>query len=330
LYKTSYGGRALQPPFVDDDPYVETPVKGKPPRKTWSYRLTMSDAVDVFHDPLRDRFVIYGKMWMDAPDGGGAWKHGMGRTESKDFLNWSRPRFILGPDDLDPPDAEFHTSPVFFHDGCYFCLNQILDRKAKGAIDIELMTSRDGLRWERPFRTTPFLARSQPGLFDSRSIFTNSTPVILDDEIRFYYGAYNQSPIGGVKAEKGQRSGVGMASIPRDRFAGIRPVLKSAQATLRKPLENIGQVTLKPLDLTGCHEITLNADAVNGTIRVEILNEDGYRVRGYASADALPIQGDSLHHKVSWKAQEVGKLPPGRYMLRLHLQGATVFAVTFN
>jgi hypothetical protein len=66
-----------------------------------------------------------------------------------------------------------------------------------------------------------------------------------------------------------------MASIPRDRFAGIRPVQVSDQATLRKPLENIGQATLKPLDLAGCREITLNADAAAGSIRVELLNDEG-------------------------------------------------------
>jgi hypothetical protein len=330
LYRTSYGGRALQPPFADEEPYREAPGKDNTVRKTWSYPLRMADAVDVAYDPVRGVFVIYGKMWMDAPDGGAAWKHGMGRTQSKDFLTWSQPQFLLAPDDQDAPDAEFHTSPVFYHGGRYFCLNQILDRKAKGTIDIELMTSRDGLAWERPFRGIPFLARGEAGRFDSRAIFTNATPVVLDDEIRFYYGAYSQSPIGGVKAGPDQRSGVGMASIPRDRFAGIRPAEKSDQATLRKPLENVGQVTLKPLDLGGCREIELNADAATGAIRVELLHEEGYRVRGYSRDDAVPVRGDSLRHKVAWRDRRLDQLPAGRYLLRFHLEGATLFAVSFR
>lgn len=327
LYLTSYGGRGLPPIFTDEARFRETPVKDRPARKTWFYPLTMADAVDVFHDPRRQAFVIYGKMWMDAPDGTAAWKHGMGRIESKDFLHWGKPQFLLGPDDRDAPDVEFHTSPVFLHHDCYICLNQLLDRRAKGAIDIELMTSRDGFTWERSFRQPYFLARSQAGLFDSRAIFTNATPVFLDDEIRFYYGAYNQSPIGGVRAEAGQRSGVGMASIPRDRFAGIRPVARSAQPTLRKPLEHVGQVTLRPLDLSGCREITLNADATEGSVRVEILSEDGYRVRGYTRDDAVPLQGDSLRHPVAWQGRRLEQLPPGRYLLRLHLEKATVYAL---
>jgi len=330
LFLTSYGGRGAQPPFADEDPYRETPAKDKPPRKTWAYPLTMADAVDAFRDPQRNVYVIAGKMWMDAPDGGGAWKHGMGRIESRDFLNWSKPQFILSPNDRDPPDVEFHTSPVFFYGERYFCLNQIFHRRLKGAIDIELMTSRDGFEWERLFQGQYILSRSKEGLFDSRSIFTNSTPVVLDDEIRFYYGAYNQSPVGGVKSEPGQRSGVGMVSIPRDRFAGIQAAPLSDQTTLKRPLEHIGQVTLKPLDLAGCREIVLNADATDGSVAVELLSGNGFRLRGFAKEDAVPVTGDSLRHSIAWKDHDLSQLPPGRYHLRLHLDHSTVYAITFR
>jgi hypothetical protein len=74
-----------------------------------------------------------------------AWKHAMGRCESADFLNWSTPELVLGPDDDDLPHVEFHTTPVFYHEGVYICLNQILDRAmGGGVIDVELMVSRDG------------------------------------------------------------------------------------------------------------------------------------------------------------------------------------------
>jgi hypothetical protein len=133
-----------------------------------------------------------------------------------------------------------------------------------------------------------------------------------------------------VKSAPGERSGVGLATVPRDRFAGLRPVAKSEQPTLKRPLEHVGQVTLRPLLLTGCREITVNADATGGAVRVELLTEDGYRVRGYSKDDAVALEGDSLRHKVRWKDRDLEKLPPGRYMLRFHLEKATVFAVTFQ
>ena len=106
--------------------------------------------------------------------------------------------------------------------------------------------------------------------------------------------------------------------MPRDRFAGVRPI------------EKFGQITFKPIDLKNCQAITLNADAAGGTIRAEILNSDGYRVRGYSKDDAVVIEGDSLRHKVAWKSKDISSLPAGNYKIRLHLENAEVFAVTLK
>jgi hypothetical protein len=330
LLRTLYGGRALQPPFADEDAFTVKRVDGKPDRKTWQYPLTVSDVIDVFWDPNHKVYVLLAKAWLDGPEGGAAWRSGIMRSESKDFVNWSKPRLVLSPDEADDPEVEFHGAPGFFHKGRYFALNQVLRRREKLAIDLELITSRDGVSWERPFRKEFFLPRSKAGLFDSRTLLSNSTPIVLEDEIRFYYGAANVAPLNGVKSDPGQRSGVGMASIPLDRFAGLRPEAKSAQVTLPKPVENIGQVTLKPLLVKGCTELTVNADASKGSVRVELLTEDGYRVRGYSKADAVRIEGDAVRHKVSWADRTLKDLPAGRYLLRLHLDNATVFAVSFK
>jgi len=316
LHRTSYGNYESPVPYTDE-------TGGK----FWNNPLTMSDAVDVFYDPVRKVFVSYAKMWIDGPAGGMYWKHAMGRIESKDFIHWKDPELVLTPDDQDAPSVEFHTTPVFYYDDRYFCLNQILNRAVGGGVmDIELMVSRDGYDWDRPFRKEFFLPRSAPGKFDSGSILTNSTPVILDDEIRFYYGGYGAGATSGD--DENMPSGVGFASVPLDRFAGIRPVAKSDQPTLKMPLEHIGQVTLKPSDLSGVKGITLNADASNGSIRVELLNSRGRRIRGFSADDCVPIKGDSLAHEVSWKDRS--DLPHERCMIRIHLDNATVYALSIH
>lgn len=341
VHWTSYKGplrnspyaRNPQQPFADEPPVVVTPVAGKLPKMSFRYPLEMSDACEVSWDPSRKVYVIYGKMWCDSPDGSTAWKHVMGRLQSTDFVHWSKPQMILTPDDRDPPDRDFHTTPVFFYNDTYFCLNQLLNRKDQGTIDIELATSRDGLRWERLYRDELFLPHNPANdVFDGRAVLTNSSPVFLDDEIRFYYGAYNISPIGGgyEKYKVPPKTGVGLASIPRDRFGGIKPVAVSDQKTLSKPLTNIGQATFRPLDLAGVTEIVINADASKGNVRVEVLNDEGYRVRGFAKDDATPLTGDSLRHKVAWKGKSLGDLPAGSYMLRVHLDNATLYAVSFK
>jgi len=112
-------------------------------------------------------------------------------------------------------------------------------------------------------------------------------------------------------------SGLGYATILKDRFACI------------ESLGDIGQITFKEIDFSNCKGITINADATKGRIRVEILNEEGYRVRGFSKDDAIEITGDSLTHSVLWKNKSIQDLPAGKFRIRLHLENAKVYALTY-
>lgn len=284
--------------------------------KGWALPLSMSDAIDVFYDPKRNAFVCYGKMWIDGPDGKMFWKHAMGRTQSADFIHWARPELILTPDDNDPSYVEFHTSPVFFYNDCYFSCLQILNRGDRGGvIDIELALSRDGFQWQRPFRRPFFLGKSLGSQFDSISLFTNATPVVLDDEIRFYYGGYSQGATSGDDYQI--VSGIGLATLPRDRFAGLGPQ------------QNVGQITFKPVNLKEFNSISVNGNAAAGRIWCEVLSADGFRLPGFTCEEAWPLSGDSQRHKVGWKEKSLAQLPGDRHMLRVHLENAEVFAISF-
>jgi len=290
----------------------------------WANPLVMSDALDALWDESKGVYAIYGKMWIDGPDGGMYWKHAMGRTESKDFIHWSTPQLILRGDDVDPVWVEYHTTPVFIYQSIYFSPLQILDRATGGGvIDIELATSRDGETWRRDYRKPFWLARSPGHQFDSGSIFLSPQPVVLDDEIRLYYGAYSQGATGAD--DMVLTTGLGMATLPRDRFAGVQSVAHSAGPNLRKPLDDIGQLTLKPLHFSGSESLVLNANAVNG-IRVELLDASARRIEGYTADDAVEIKGDSLRHEVRWKGRPAN-LPAGDYHVRIHLNKATVYAL---
>lgn len=350
VHKTSYGAKGKQPPFEDESIFSEVPAQnGKPAKKSWLVPISMSDAQDVFYDDMKGVFVGYGKMWMHGPDGGSHWKHGMGRMESKDFINWSKPQFLLGPSDNDPPQLEFHTSPVFTYNGQYFSLNQMLNRSA-GTMDIELMTSRDGFEWVRPFPGQFILSRGTGAVFDAATLLTNGNAIPMGDEMWFYYGGYRGTAIGGVGLDKqvigskDYHSGVGLATMQKDRFVAIVPdpdvnsrnslkVNKNTVGTeAPKPVKpnTVGQVTLRPIDLSKVREITLNTDASQGSISVELLNEDGYRVRGFSKEDAVPITANSLNAKVAWKDKNLSALKPKKYMLRIHLNNAKLYACTLK
>jgi len=308
------------------------PLAGE--KQTFGQLSSVSDVLDAMFDPLRKKFVVYSKAWIDGPDGRTFWKRAIARTESDDFVKWSAPQLVMVPDEFDGvrPAAfpgtrqgvQLHGAPVFMRHGVYFSLLQVADFETHGRQPIELAISHDGVAWLRPFRATPFLPVNEAGKFDSGRIWSNATPVVLGDEIRFYFGgAENPWTFGKGEKEWGSKkklpqTGIGFATLPLDRFAGLRP------------LEKIAQVTLRPRSLSGVKDITINAAAKGGVVRVELLNAQGYRIPGFTKADAVPITEDGLRHPVSWNATDLTKLPEGNIMIRIHLDRAEVFALTLD
>ena len=295
---------------------------------------SVSDVIDATYDPVRKKYVVFAKGWIDGPDGRTYWKRSVVRTESDDFLKWSPAQFVMAPDEHDGvrPGAypgtrqgvQIHSAPAFVHYGVWFGLAQLADFETHGQQPIELAISRDGFAWSRPFRDTMFLPVGAVDQFDTARIWSNATPVVLDDEIRFYYGGA-ENPWTFGKGEKlwgskkrMPKTGIGLATLPLDRFAGVRP------------LEKIGQLTLRARPLAGVKGMTVNADASQGAVRVELLNEQGYRIPGFTKADASPLASDALRQRVTWKDADFTKLPAGDVMIRIHLENAEVFAVTLE
>jgi hypothetical protein len=208
---------------------------------------------------------------------------------------------------------------VFYHAGVYFAAPEILHRAERGGVmDVELAISRDGVNFTRPFRREFWLGKNADAkAFDGGSLMTNASRIVLEDEIRFYYGGYSGGATGGDDYH--MTTGIGLATMRRDRFAGVHAV------------ENVGQVTMKPVELAGVRRVMVNADASRGLVAGELLDGEGYRVRGFTRQEAVPITTDAIRHELGWKERRLTDLPRGRYHLRLHLRGeAEVFAVTLD
>ena len=299
-------GNPTQPPFSAES-------QGEPP-----IRPAISDVIDLMWDPQRDCFVIYSKTWIDAPDGRRFWKRAIIRTESKDFVHWSMPQLIFVPVDDDP--GQIHGASVFYLHGVYLALLQRLDfggfdRGGSGNMPAELALSRDGIHWHRSFQDEMFLPVTGDGeTFDAGCLWTSSTTIHLPKEIRFYYGAYP----GWNSDLENDASGIGLATLPRDRFVAIEPT------------GSIAQATLKPVELGNMKRLTLNADATGGEVRVELLTAEGYRVAGFTRDHSIAITGNSLQHPVKWKGKTMAVVAAGRYQLRVHLNNSKLFALTIK
>ena len=150
--------------------------------------------------------------------------------------------------------------------------------------------------------------------------------------MRFYYGAYSSGAIGGGSNITGdqQKSGVGMVSLPLDRFAGLRSEPQPPTAKIKSP-PDIGQVTLKPLDLAGRTEIYVNANTTKGAVWCEILDEHGFRVPGFEKSSCTPLKKkDTTRSRFTWKNKKLSELPKATYLIRLHLQSASVYSISLR
>ena len=219
-----------------------------------------------------------------------------------------------------PEDGQFHGASVFYHQGLYLGLLQRLDfggfdRGGTGKMPAELVWSAGGLEWNRPFVEHDFMTLNEDsGAFDAGCLWTSATPIHLETTSRFYYGAYPD-----WNADlNASTTGIGMMTIPKDRWIGLTPV------------DEVGQLTLNPLHLDRDTRITINADASGGDIRLELLDSSGYRVKGFSRDQAEPLVGDRLRHLVGWNDNPIRMLPPGPYMIRIHLRKATLYALSIE
>ena len=159
------------------------------------------------------------------------------------------PEYQITPDDQDPPDLEFYAGYVFEYEGRYFMnmLNyapSLLPAGSPGVapgghgpnIDSEWWISRDGLRWERPFRATNTIT--------DRVAFIQHNPMVVDGQLLFHQRDLGRVTGEGDGAAPGPRR-VGHAAGPVDRRDlpverrvrdhALRHALRPAQAEREDP-----------------------------------------------------------------------------------------------
>ena len=256
----------------------------------------------IVYDPVRNLFLVH----LRVPYKAGFTNRRIAVMESRDLETWTRPESVLMPDEADVP--EFYGMPVFRRGNLLFGLLEIYDRPA-GRIEIELVFSADGYRWERVPPRELFLTKGQAGEWDRGMLTTASGPVVAHGELRFYYG--------GARIDHNEQTppdvavfATGMASVPLDRLFGLT-------TTSADP----GFLVTRPMMING-KAIEVNA-TVRGELRVGVLDPDGKAVPGYEAKECSPVTGDDLRLPVKWKDKP---LPAGPVRLKFEMTNGTLYA----
>jgi hypothetical protein len=259
-------------------------------------------------------------------------------SESDDGVTFGNQRLVLAPDAADDSmaksvyaadRAEYYGMHVWPHEGFYLGLVWIFTVTRgnpkygvgwdDGVIQPHLIYSADGLAWKRLPLRQPFLSVGAAGAFDSGSLYsTGDHPVVIGNELRFYYFGVNYThgstePVNSPK----NRSGFGVATLPRDRFVGWQGGTPP------------GSLLTQPLRFKG-KNLVLNVDAGHGQARVALLGADHKALPGFGLEDCEPVTTDSLEVSVKWRGGDLSSLMDQQVRLRFSLRGSTLYTWQFK
>jgi hypothetical protein len=243
------------------------------------------------------------------------------RTESDDFLTWTTPTAC----EFRPPQTEHYytnaTVALPRSPGMYlaFPMRFVPERKTvgeppqvvDGLSDALLLSSNGGRVWDRTFREAFIRPGPEPDNWGDAHI--NQTPLTglietAPGEVSLYWfeGCLSGTP----RIRRGVLRRDGFASVRAGADAGefLTPVVRFPDQSARRLRLNV-------------------ATSAVGSVRVEILNDDGLPVDGWAASDCREIYGDSLAWAVRWgDKQTLPAQTPIR--LRFLMKDADIYALT--
>ena len=329
-YKGFIGARNRRP-VISADGYVFTKLDVSP--------IPSQDESHLTYDEVRKQFIATVKHR-------GPFGRSVFLSLSKDFEKWTDPELIYHADALDQllgeqrirehmvnprlrtmtinqPEhynTEIYNMPVFPYEGIYIGLPNHFEasglspnRNQDGVNSVRLATSRDLRRWVKVGNREAFLPVSEIGSdnIDTGQIWAGSRPQVHGDELWFYYTGYNHR----YETQAPYRSGIHLAKLKRDRFASFDSDAEG------------GFVETRAIRFEGSR-LFLNADAGQGEVRVELIDERGRKVLlGWSREEVVPVRGDQLRAEVSWKRQQdLGSFKGKSIRFRFHLYNARLFS----
>jgi hypothetical protein len=270
----------------------------------------------IFWDEAINAYVTFVRRWVDfSATRVPLCCRKVGRSVSPNLVTWPQPEIVYGHDDQDPVESDPYNSAVVKYPGApnvYLMFPSayyhIPNRKNDGPLDIQLATSRDGIKWQR-IQRAPYVRLGIEGAFDDGSIYMAVGMFIKGPEVWMYYTGYDFLH-GLLDLKQPPRAGVISRVVQRlDGFV-------SADASYGG-----GSLTTVPIVFEG-RELSLNLDTgALGETRVEILDENNRVVPGFSAIDSDPINGNYIARTVTWRgkkdvSQFAGKVVKLRFVMR--------------
>lgn len=237
-----------------------------------------------------------------------AWQgvmRGVGLSSSSDFNHWTAKESVFKADLRDGyPWAQPYGLCVTPYGDVLIGLVPMLhlapgpNNNARGTMDVQMVVSRDGRHWQRVADRASFLDDAQNASQAVRQrpwdahIFPSTTMFVRDDTVYVYYTGTNllhgegrSTP--GLKA----RYGIGLATLPADRFVALRP----------DPTGSEGLLQTRPFQ-TRSSRLLVNAQVDPADLEVELCDAAGNVLPGLGRHLSRLAARDRLRYEVQWES----------------------------
>lgn len=264
--------------------------------------FTSSDVIQWFFDPYKNRLCATWKC--------SSRRHrSVGVVFSDDVLNWRKPLEgpVFVPDDLDPDPTQIYGMPVFAYQKAFIGLPLIYHARwikygrysepavmyeaqvdSPCTIDVQLAWSWDLINWTRTPKREPFIPNSPTNEFDCGLAFTAREPLVMGDELWFYYTGWDQVH----EDYDGISSAVGLATLRLDGFCSMSAADEEGRLISRREVFNTPRVTVNARCRPG------------GYVTAELLDRHNKVIHGFEKNYCRPFTGDSVRGELTWKTEQ--------------------------
>jgi hypothetical protein len=185
-------------------------------------------------------------------------------------------------------------------------------------IDLGFVVSNDGLNFREPKHEWTFLERGKDGEWDQGGLLQGQGFENIGGQTFVYYGTWDPRPTGGPEVPRG---GVGIAALPRDRFADlVFDPSNEGRGDYQLPRVTGEFVTASiPVKPRTPHRFHLNADGLGAeaALRIELLDHLERPIAGFSGKDAAIIRQSGFQTPITWGGKSsVAGLPE---RIRLHV-----------
>lgn len=201
-------------------------------------------------------------------------------------------------------DAQrYHFSPAKIGDA-FIALAGRYVKTTEQIDNVQLLVSRDCINWTTT--DSAWFAIGAAAAWDDEWILPAARPIEIGNEWYLYYSGSASNHAASVP----RNAYVGAVTIPKGRIAGIGTT---------------GTVRLKPITLGVADALTVNCDASGGSLKVELLDEMGQVIYGYARDDCDTITTDTYGTVVTWAGR--GLIASRTVKIVFVLAGATLYSL---